>query len=55
MGCSTNVYSDYAGMTQQKYESLFPVADTTTLNLLSGLKREMSAHPTLSGACTRIS
>lgn len=55
MGCSTNVYSDFAGLTQQKYGSLFPAADTSTLDLLSGLKREMAANPTLSGACTRIS
>ena len=55
MGCSTNVYTDFAGMTQAKYGELFPVADTGTPELLSGLKREMSAHPTLSAGCTRIS
>ena len=55
MGCSTTVYPDFAGMTQDKYEMLFPAADTSTLDLLSGLKREMSANPTLAGACTRIS
>lgn len=55
MGCSTSVYGEFAGMTQDKYEVLFPAADTSTLNLLSGLKREMSANPTLAGGCTRIS
>ena len=55
MGCSTGVYGEFAGMTQDKYEVLFPAADTSTLNLLSGLKREMSANPTLAGGCTRIS
>ena len=55
MGCSTSVYSDFAGMTQEKYTVLFNGAETSTLELLSGLKREMSAHPALSAACTRIS
>ena len=55
MGCSTSVYTDFAGMTQAKYDALFPVVETGTPELLSGLKREMSAHPTLSAACMRIS
>jgi hypothetical protein len=29
-------------------------SDTSTMELISGLKREMATHPTLSG-CTRIS
>ena len=55
MGCSTSVHGEFAGLTQEKYNVLFAGAETSTPELLSGLKREMIAHPALSAACTRIS
>lgn len=54
MGCSAPVYPEFARMTQQKYDVLLASADTTTVELLAGLKREMAADATLS-TCTRIS
>ena len=53
MGCSTAAYPEFARMTQDKYAELVS-SDTSTLGLISGLKREMAAHPTLA-SCTRIS
>ena len=55
MGCSSAVYSDLGSVTQQKFESLFPTVTTLSTDLLSGLKREIAAHPKLAGSCTRIS
>lgn len=53
MGCSTVAYPEFARMTQDKYPVLMG-SDTSTMELISGLKREMATHPTLAG-CTRIS
>lgn len=54
MGCSTPQYTEFGRLTQDKYGVLFSRADVGTQELLSGLKQEMAAHPSLS-ACTRIS
>lgn len=55
MGCSGAAAGDFAGMTQQKYDVLFAGAHTGPVELLSGLKREMAAHPTLAAGCNGIS
>jgi len=55
MGCTGDVSTDFARMTQEKYSSLFTSETTDTGELLTGLKREIKADPTLASACTRIS
>ena len=55
MGCSTEAFGTFAELTQNKYEVLFDAADANAAGLLSGLKREMAAHPMLNSNCTRIS
>ncbi len=55
MGCNSVVYSDFTNLTQEKYSTLVASADISPTELLSGLKRELAAHPTLSFSCNRIS
>ena len=54
MGCGESQFPAFARLTQEKYGELMGMADTSTGAMLTSLKHEMAAHPTLSG-CTRIS
>ena len=55
MGCTGEVSADFARMTQEKFNTLFPSDATGTTELLQGLKREIKADPTLASGCTRVS
>ena len=55
MGCGDGQFSDFASLTQAKYEVLLPSAGTAPALFLTGLKQEMAAHPSLAASCTRIS
>jgi hypothetical protein len=53
MGCDA-AYGEFASMTQEKYSELVDGANTPD-QFLGNLKREISARPALSTACTRVS
>ena len=55
MGCTSEAFGTFAEFAQDKYEVLFDTVDATAAGLLSGLKRELAAHPTLNSNCDRIS
>jgi hypothetical protein len=55
MGCGEGAYADFAALTQDKYEVLMPQAEIAPTVFLTGLKREMAAHPKLAASCTRLS
>ena len=55
MGCTTEAFGTFAELAQDKYEVLFDTVDANAAGLLSGLKRELAAHPTLNTHCDRIS
>lgn len=54
LGCEQSAQPTLFELTQSKYESLFPRPDTAPAEMLSALKGEMRAHPSLSGSCSRI-
>jgi len=54
MGCGEGSFSDFAALTQDKYEALMP-SDVAPVAFLSGLKHEMAAHPALASSCSRLS
>lgn len=53
MGCDA-AYGEFATMTQEKYVELTDGVNTAD-GFLGNLKREISARPALSAACTRVS
>ena len=55
MGCTTEAFGPFAELAQDKYEVLFDTVDANAAGLLSGLKRELAAHPMLNTNCDRIS
>ena len=55
MGCTTEAFGTFAELAQDKYEVLFDTVDANAAGLLSGLKRELAAHPMLNTNCDRIS
>jgi Protein of unknown function (DUF3015) len=54
MGCDPSAYGEFASMTHEKYGELMGHG-ATHMEVLSNLKREISASPSLSAACTRVS
>jgi hypothetical protein len=55
MGCGAGSFSDFASLTQAKYELLLPSAGTAPAAFLTGLKQELAAQPSLAASCSRIS
>lgn len=54
MGCGPAVRTDFARMSQERYDAIFtPTADT--MSVLASVKREVAAHPALASSCTRVS
>jgi hypothetical protein len=52
LGCEESVKADLGKMTQQKFEVIFSSAKTTPVNMLSSVKAQIKANPTLSGSCS---
>jgi hypothetical protein len=52
LGCEDSAKPALAKMTQDKYETLVPAADTTPMQLLSSLKTQIKATPALAASCS---
>ncbi|MCZ6552626.1 MAG: DUF3015 family protein [SAR324 cluster bacterium] len=55
LGCQTAAFGEFASLTQDNYEVLFPTLDTAAPDMLTGLKLQMAANPVLASSCSRIS
>jgi hypothetical protein len=52
LGCEDAAKPELAKMTQSKYESILPTEKTTPMEMLSGVKAQIKADPTLAGSCS---
>ena len=52
LGCEDGAKPALAKMTQAKYESILPTEKTGPMELLSGVKAQIKADPSLAGACS---
>jgi hypothetical protein len=52
LGCQDSAKPEFAKMTQQRYETIFPKTDTTPMQMLGNVKTELEASPALAGACS---
>jgi len=55
MGCSAAAHTDFAQLSQSKYETLFSTPEMDAHAMLGSLKGEMAKDAVLSSSCTRIS
>jgi Protein of unknown function (DUF3015) len=55
MGCTAAAHSEFAQLSQAKYETLFSAPEMDAQAFLGGLKGEMSKDAVLAGSCTRVS
>ncbi|MFQ5542863.1 MAG: DUF3015 domain-containing protein [Nitrospiria bacterium] len=51
LGCSADKNTEFASFTQQNYEAIFVSDQTTSAEMLSAVKREISSHPEFSSSC----
>ncbi len=54
LGCNSASTLDFGKMTQSQYESIFPKADTTAVEMLRSVKQQIQAHPKLAKACGQV-
>jgi hypothetical protein len=52
LGCDDTGKAGLAKMTQTRYESIVPTAQTTPMQMLGAVKSEIKADPKLASACT---
>jgi hypothetical protein len=52
LGCEDSAKPTFFKMTQTKYESILPATSTTPMGMLSSVKREIKADPSLANACS---
>lgn len=52
LGCEDSAKPTLGKMTQVKYETLVPAANTTPMQLLSSLKTQIKATPALASSCS---
>jgi hypothetical protein len=52
LGCEDTAKGSLAKMTQDRYESIVPTADTTPMQLLGAVKSQIKATPTLASSCS---
>ena len=55
MGCRTESYARFAGLTQRRFGALFPTVTVQPAELLASLKQEMRHDSSLVENCSRIS
>ncbi len=55
LGCSDKAAPDFARMTRQKYEVIFPSQKTTPIEMLESVKKEMLGNPVLAKECRSVS
>jgi hypothetical protein len=53
-GCSQNSHADFGTLTQENFSDIVKSESTTSQEMLSSLKSEMSGHATLSKSCSGI-
>jgi hypothetical protein len=52
LGCEDTAKASFFKMTQMKYESILPSESTTPVGMLTSVKLQIKADPTLARACT---
>ena len=55
MGCNAAAHTEFAQLSQSKYETLFSAPDMDAQAMLGSLKGELAKDAVLAGSCTRIS
>ena len=53
-GCSQNSHADFGSLAQENFSNIVKSNSTTSQEMLSSLKSEMSGHPLLSKSCSGI-
>jgi len=52
LGCTDGAKPAFAKMTQNQYETIVPAANTTPVQLLSSVKKQIKGTPALAGSCS---
>lgn len=54
MGCNDSALAEFGKMTRARYETLFPSARTTPVEMVKSVKREIQQNPALAKQCLDV-